>query len=54
MLMWMCGVAKKDDIRNEHIKGTTNVIRREEQLILTRVLGGEIPGQIRRRRLTIR
>ena len=25
MLRWMCGVTYKDDIRNEHIRGTTRV-----------------------------
>ena len=25
--MWMCGVTRRDNIRNEHIRGTTRVVQ---------------------------
>ena len=27
MLRWMCGVTRRDNIRNEHISGTTRVVQ---------------------------
>ena len=32
MLRWMCGVTKRDDIRNEHIKGTTRVVQASKKI----------------------
>ena len=32
MLRWMCGVTRKDKIRNEHIRGTTRVAQASEKI----------------------
>ena len=32
MLRWMCGVTRKDKIRNEHIRGTTRVAQASKQI----------------------
>ena len=32
MLRWMCGVTRKDKIRNEHIRGTTRVAQASKKM----------------------
>ena len=32
MLRWMCGVTRKDNIRNEHIRGTTRVAQASKKV----------------------
>ena len=32
MLRWMCGVPRKDKIRNEHIRGTTRVAQASKKI----------------------
>ena len=32
MLRWMCGVTRRDKIRNEHIRGTTRVMQASKKL----------------------
>ena len=32
MLRWMCGVTRKDNIRNEHIRGTTKVVQASRKI----------------------
>ena len=32
MLRWMCGVTRKDNIRNEHIRGTTRVAQASKKI----------------------
>ena len=32
MLRWMCGVTRKDKIRNEHIRGTTSVAQASKKI----------------------
>ena len=32
MLRWMCGVIRRDDIRNEHIRGTTRVVQASKKI----------------------
>ena len=32
MLRWMCEVTRKDKIRNEHIRGTTEVVQASRKL----------------------
>ena len=32
MLRWMCGVTRRDKIRNEHIRGTTRVVQASKQI----------------------
>ena len=63
MLRWMCGVTRRDTIRNEHIRWTTRVVqdnyrkttevvrhvrRMKEEHIVRRMLDGDIPGKRRR------
>ena len=32
MLRWMCGVTRRDNIRNEHIRGTTRVVQASKKI----------------------
>ena len=32
MLRWMCGVTRRDKIRNEHIRGTTRVVQASKKI----------------------
>ena len=32
MLQWMCGVTRKDKVRNEHIRGTTRVAQASKKI----------------------
>ena len=32
MLRWMCGVTRRDTIRNEHIRGTTRVVQASKKI----------------------
>ena len=32
MLRWMCGVTRRDNIRNEHIRGTTGVVQASKKI----------------------
>ena len=32
MVRWMCGVTRKDKIRNEHIRGTTRVVQAAKKI----------------------
>ena len=32
MLRWMCGVTRTDNIRNEHIRGTTRVVQASKKI----------------------
>ena len=32
MLRWMCGMTRKDKIRNEHIRGTTKVVQASRKI----------------------
>ena len=32
MLRWMCGVTRRDKIRNEHIRGTTGVVQASKKI----------------------
>ena len=32
MLRWMCGVTRRDNIRNEHIRGTTRVVHTSKKI----------------------
>ena len=41
MLRWMCGVTRRDNIRNEHIKGTTRVVQASKKITEKR----QGPGQ---------
>ena len=65
MLRWMSGLTKLDRIRNERIRGTTNVgeiskksrlkwyghvLRREDEYVSKRVMVIEVPGKRRRGR----
>ena len=38
MLRWMCGVTRKDKIRNEHIRGTTRVAQASKKIIERRFI----------------
>ena len=31
MLRWMCGVTRKDKIRNEHMRGTTRMVQASQK-----------------------
>ena len=37
MLRWMCGVTRRDTIRNEHIRGTTRVVQASKKIIEKRL-----------------
>ena len=67
MLRLMCGVTRRDKIRNEHIRGTTRVLqaskkitekrlkwRMKEEHIVRRTLDVDIPGKRRRGRPNLR
>ena len=32
MLRWMCGVTRRDNVRNEHIRGTTRVVQASKKI----------------------
>ena len=32
MLRWMCGVTRRDNIRNEHIRGKTRVVQASKKI----------------------
>ena len=32
MLRWMCGVTRRDKIRNEHIRGTTRLVQASKKI----------------------
>ena len=38
MLRWMCGVTRKDKIRNEHIRGTTRVAQASKKITGRRLI----------------
>ena len=38
MLRWMCGVTRKDKIRNEHIRGTTRVAQASKKITERRLI----------------
>ena len=38
MLRWMCGVTRKDKIRNEHIRGTTSVAQASKKMTERRLI----------------
>ena len=38
MLPWMCGVTRKDKIRNEHIRGTTRVAQASKKITERRLI----------------
>ena len=38
MLPWMCGVTRKDKIRNEHIRGTTRVVQASKKITERRLI----------------
>ena len=38
MLRWMCGVTRKDKIRNEHIRGTTRVAQASKKITKRRLI----------------
>ena len=49
MLQWMCGVTKKDNIRNEHVRESVKVAPvtkkiRNEGYVLGRMLDAPVPG----------
>ena len=37
MLRWMCGVTRRDTIRNEHIRGTTRVVQASKKITENRL-----------------
>ena len=37
MLRWMCGVTRRDKIRNEHIRGTTRVVQASKKITVKRL-----------------
>ena len=37
MLRWMCGVTRKDKIRNEHIRGTTKIVQASRKIMEKRL-----------------
>ena len=50
-LRWMCGVTRRDQIRNEHIRGTTRVVHASKKITEKQLkwpLDVDIPGKRRR------
>ena len=48
VLRWMCGVTRRDQIRNEHIRGTTRVVQASKKITEKRL---KWYGHVRRMKL---